>query len=99
MTIARRRGGYHSVPHIHDAEQLHVPVTGDINIFTADAAFACREGDFNIVAPNVPHWAEVPGEEDNVLLQAHSPVLGSAANRRALLTEEERARGVFRCST
>ena len=95
MTIARRKGGYHSAPHIHDAEQLHIPVTGDINIFTPAAGFACREGDFNIVAPNVPHWAEVPAEADNVLLQAHSPVLGSARNRRALLTEAERARPVL----
>jgi quercetin dioxygenase-like cupin family protein len=95
MTIARRRGGYHSVPHIHDAEQLHIPIKGDIDIFTSEAGFACKEGDFNIVAPNIPHWAEVSSEDDNVLLQAHSPVLGSAANRKALLTEEERAQGVF----
>lgn len=95
MTIARRRGGYHSMPHVHDAEQLHVAITGAIDIFTPAAGFACCEGDFNIVEPNVPHWAEVSGEDDNVLLQAHSPVLGSATNRKALLTEEERARPVF----
>jgi quercetin dioxygenase-like cupin family protein len=95
MTLARRKGGYHSAPHIHDAEQLHIPIKGDIDIFTSDAGFSCREGDFNIIAPNMPHWAEVKGEEDNILLQAHSPVLGSAANRKALLTEEERSRPVF----
>jgi quercetin dioxygenase-like cupin family protein len=95
MTIARRRGGYHSVPHIHDAEQLHIPIKGDIDIFTSEAGFACKEGDFNIVPPNIPHWAEVSSEDDNILLQAHSPVLGSAANRKALLTEEERAQPVF----
>jgi len=95
MTIARRKGGYHSAPHIHDAEQLHIPIRGEINIFTSAAGFACREGDFNIVPPNVPHWAEVTGEDDNILLQAHSPVLGSAANRKALLTEEERVQPVF----
>jgi quercetin dioxygenase-like cupin family protein len=91
MTIARRKGGYHSVPHIHDAEQIHFSVKGDINIFTTDFGFACKEGDFNIVPPNIPHWAEVTSEDDNILLQAHSPVLGSAANRKALLMEEERA--------
>jgi quercetin dioxygenase-like cupin family protein len=91
MTIARRKGGYHSVPHIHDAEQLHMSVKGDINIFTTEFGFACKEGDFNIVPPNVAHWAEVTSEDDNILLQAHSPVLGSAANRKALLTEDERA--------
>jgi hypothetical protein len=37
----------------------------------------------------------VSSDDDNVLLQAHSPVLGSAANRKALLTDEERAQGVF----
>ncbi|HTK01569.1 MAG TPA: cupin domain-containing protein [Bordetella sp.] len=95
MTIARRKGGYHSAPHIHDAEQLHIPIKGDINIFTSDFGFACREGDFNIIPPNMPHWAEVGGEEDNILLQAHSPVLGSAANRKALLTDAERAQSIF----
>jgi quercetin dioxygenase-like cupin family protein len=95
MTIARRKGGYHSAPHIHDAEQLHIPIKGEINIFTSDTGFACREGDFNIIPPNMPHWAEVSGDDDNILLQAHSPVLGSAANRKALLTDEERAQPVF----
>lgn len=91
MTIARRKGGYHSAPHIHDAEQIHFAVKGEINIFTSDFGFACKQGDFNIVPPNTPHWAEVLSEDDNILLQAHSPVLGSAANRKALLTDEERA--------
>jgi quercetin dioxygenase-like cupin family protein len=95
MTIARRKGGYHSAPHIHDAEQLHIPIRGDIDIFTSEAGFACKEGDFNIVHPNTPHWAEVRSKDDNILLQAHSPVLGSATNRKALLTEEERAQPVF----
>ncbi|WP_158219297.1 MULTISPECIES: cupin domain-containing protein [unclassified Achromobacter] len=95
MTLARRKGGYHSAPHIHDAEQLHTPIKGDIDIFTSDFGFACREGDFNIVPSNTPHWAEVSGDEDNILLQAHSPVLGSAANRKALLTDEERGLPIF----
>jgi mannose-6-phosphate isomerase-like protein (cupin superfamily) len=95
MTIARRKGGYHSAPHIHDAEQIHFSVQGDIHIYTSDFGFACKQGDFNIVPPNTPHWAQVTSEEDNILLQAHSPVLGSAANRRALLTDEERATAVF----
>lgn len=90
MTIATRKGGYHSVPHIHDAEQIHFLVKGEIKIYTPDNGFDCREGDFNIVARNVPHWALVPTDDENILLQVHSPVLGSAANRRALLTEEER---------
>jgi quercetin dioxygenase-like cupin family protein len=95
MTIARRKGGYHSAPHIHDAEQLHIPILGDIDIYTSDAGFACKEGDFNIVPPNTPHWAEVGSAGDNMLLQAHSPVLGSAANRKALLTDEEKQHPVF----
>jgi quercetin dioxygenase-like cupin family protein len=96
MTIATRKGGYHSVPHIHDAEQIHFLVKGQIKIYTPDDGFDCREGDFNIVARNVPHWAIVPTEDENILLQVHSPVLGSAANRKALLTEEER---IFPIST
>lgn len=89
MTIARRKGSYHSAPHIHDAEQLHFVVQGEIRIFRSDAGFSCKPGDFNVVPPNMPHWAHVITDDDNVLLQAHSPVLGSAANRRALLTEAE----------
>jgi quercetin dioxygenase-like cupin family protein len=90
MTIATRKGGYHSVPHIHDAEQIHYLVKGCIEIYTPENGFDCREGDFNIVARNVPHWAIVPTDDENILLQVHSPVLGSAANRKALLTAEER---------
>lgn len=91
MTVATRKGGYHSVPHIHDAEQIHYLVKGEIKIFTSDHGFDCRVGDFNIVPSNVPHWALVPTDDENILLQVHSPVLGSAANRRALLTEQEKA--------
>lgn len=90
MTIATRKGGYHSVPHIHDAEQIHFLVKGEIRIFTSEYGYDCRTGDFNIVPRNIPHWALVPTEQENILLQVHSPVLGSAANRRALLTEKER---------
>lgn len=90
MTIATRKGSYHSVPHIHDAEQLHYVVRGEIRIFTSDHGFDCRMGDFNIIPRNMPHWAWVPTDDENILLQAHAPVLGSAANRRALLTERER---------
>lgn len=90
MTIATRKGGYHSVPHIHDAEQIHFLVKGEIKIYTSENGFDCREGDFNIVPRNIPHWALVPTDDENILLQVHSPVLGSAANRKALLTEEER---------
>ena len=89
MTIATRKGGYHSVPHIHDAEQIHYIVRGDIKIYTPENGFDCREGDFNIVPRNMPHWAHVTSEDENILLQVHTPVLGSAANRKALVSPEE----------
>jgi quercetin dioxygenase-like cupin family protein len=91
MTLARRKGSYHSAPHIHDAEQLHFVVSGDIDIYRDDCGFSCKPGDFNIIPRNSPHWAHVTSDDDNILLQAHSPVLGSAANRKALLTDAERA--------
>ena len=91
MTIATRKGGYHSAPHIHDAEQIHFLVKGEIQIFTSQYGFDCQAGDFNVIPRNVPHWALVPTEDENILLQVHTPVLGSAANRKALLTDEERA--------
>jgi len=90
LTLATRKGGYHSVPHIHDAEQIHFIVKGEIKIFTSEAGFDCKEGDFNIVPRNIPHWAIVPTDDENILLQVHSPVLGSAANRKALVTDEEK---------
>lgn len=43
MTIARRKGGYHSAPHIHDAEQLHFVIQGNITIYRDDRGFACKE--------------------------------------------------------
>ena len=89
MTIATRKGGYHSVPHIHDAEQIHYIVRGDIKIYTPENGFDCREGDFNIVPRNMPHWAHVTSDDENILLQVHTPVLGSAANRKALVSPEE----------
>ena len=91
LTVATRKGGYHSVPHIHDAEQIHFIVKGEIKIFTSEAGFDCKEGDFNIMSRNIPHWAIVPTDDENILLQVHSPVLGSAANRKALVTDEEKA--------
>ncbi len=90
MTIATRKGGYHSVPHIHDAEQIHFLVKGEIKIFTSEFGYDCKKGDFNITPRNIPHWAHVPTDDENILLQVHAPVLGSAANRKALLAEEER---------
>jgi quercetin dioxygenase-like cupin family protein len=90
LTLATRKGGYHSVPHIHDAEQIHFLVKGEIKIFTSEFGYDCKPGDFNITPRNIPHWAHVPTDDENILLQVHSPVLGSAANRKALIAEEER---------
>ncbi|MCX7198962.1 MAG: tripartite tricarboxylate transporter substrate-binding protein [Proteobacteria bacterium] len=38
---------------------------------------------------NMPHWAHVTSDDENILLQVHTPVLGSAANRKALVSPEE----------
>src|SRR4051794_17888639 len=63
MTIARRKGSYHSAPHIHDAEQLHFVVSGDIDIYRDDCGFSCKPGDFNIIPRNTPHWAHVTSDD------------------------------------
>lgn len=91
LMIATRQGGYHSRPHVHDCEQINFLVKGEMWGFMSDYGYHRFSGDFNVVPRNMPHWAWLPTDDETVLLEVHSPVLGSAANRRALLTEEERS--------
>lgn len=90
LMLATRVGGYHSKPHTHDCEQINFLVKGDMWGFTPDRAFHRRSGDLTIVPRNTPHWAWVPSDGETILLEVHSPVLGSAVNRKALLRESEK---------
>ena len=75
LMTARRSGGYHSVPHSHDCEQLNLVTDGDIWIFIEEAAFHLHPGDYLRIPPSRIHWAWNRSTSDCVLLEAHSPGL------------------------
>jgi len=90
MMMARRVGGYHSKPHTHDCEQLNYLIKGEMWGFTPDRAFHRGSGEITLIPRNTPHWAWVPSDDETILFEVHSPVLGSAQNRKALLLDSEK---------
>jgi quercetin dioxygenase-like cupin family protein len=79
MMVATREPGYHSKPHMHDAEQLNYVLAGELWIFIDDVFVVAREGDFFRVPKNAVHWSWVKGDTPCTLLEAHSPpLLGDA---------------------
>src|SRR5437879_3719736 len=75
IMVARRSGGYHSRPHVHNCEQLNYVMRGEIWIFVANEKFQLREGDFFRVPKMAVHWAWNRSTEDCVLFECHAPGL------------------------
>lgn len=73
LMIAERPGGYHSKPHTHDCEQLNYLQSGQLHVFTEDAAYVLEVGDVLRIKPNVVHWSWNKAEEPCVLIEVHSP--------------------------
>jgi mannose-6-phosphate isomerase-like protein (cupin superfamily) len=75
LIVASRSGGYHSVPHFHDCEQLNYVQAGEIWVFVEDTAYPMRAGDFLRIPAGAVHWAWNRGRGDCELIEVHSPGL------------------------
>jgi quercetin dioxygenase-like cupin family protein len=75
LMIAERQPGYHSKPHLHDAEQLNYVLAGELWVFVEDTGFHARQGDVFRIPRNAVHWSWVQGDAPCVLLEAHAPAL------------------------
>lgn len=75
LILAVREPGYHSPPHVHDAEQLNYVATGEIWLFTEDGGFLAKEGDVFRVPAGKIHWSWIRSSESCLLIEAHSPPL------------------------
>jgi quercetin dioxygenase-like cupin family protein len=75
LMIATRQPGYHSKPHLHDAEQLNYVLEGELYVFVENTGFLAKKGDLFRIPRNAIHWSWVRGNGSCVLLEAHSPPL------------------------
>jgi mannose-6-phosphate isomerase-like protein (cupin superfamily) len=75
MIVATRQPGYHSKPHLHDAEQLNYVLAGELYAFVDHDGFLAKEGDCFRVPRNAMHWSWVQGTTPCVLLEMHAPPL------------------------
>jgi mannose-6-phosphate isomerase-like protein (cupin superfamily) len=83
LMIARRGPGYHSTPHVHQAEQMNFLLSGRLWIFAMEKAFLLKAGVFFRIPAMVPHWAWNDGDEDCQLIEAHSPILDASGKDNA----------------
>jgi quercetin dioxygenase-like cupin family protein len=93
IIVATRQPGYHSKPHLHDAEQLNYVLAGELYVFIDDTGFLVKTGDLFRVPRNAVHWSWVQGTKPCVLLEAHAPPLigdpGITDTAVALMTDAE----------
>jgi quercetin dioxygenase-like cupin family protein len=95
VIVATRFPGYHSIPHVHDAEQLNYVLEGELYIFVGEDGFLARTGDFFRVPRNAVHWSRVHGDVPCTLVELHTPPLtgdpGVKDTATALLLDTEDA--------
>ncbi len=100
MIVATRQPGYHSKPHLHDAEQLNYVLAGELYVFIDHDGFLVKEGDLFRVPRNAVHWSWVQGAKPCVLLEMHAPPLtgdpGVADSAVALMDRAEEQVDVVR---
>jgi mannose-6-phosphate isomerase-like protein (cupin superfamily) len=96
LMIASRSGGYHSLPHSHDCEQLNYVQAGEIWVFVEDTAYQLRAGDFLRIPAGAVHWAWNRSQKDCELIEVHSPglLLPGAGGGLQLLSDAEQDAGV-----
>jgi mannose-6-phosphate isomerase-like protein (cupin superfamily) len=98
IMVATRQPGYHSKPHLHDAEQLNYVLAGELYVFIGDTGFLVEQGDLFRVPRNAVHWSWVQGTTPCVLLEVHAPPLigdpGVTDTAVALMSDAEKAAGV-----
>jgi quercetin dioxygenase-like cupin family protein len=100
MIVATRQPGYHSQPHVHDAEQFNYVLAGELYVFIDYDGFLVKEGDLFRVPRNAVHWSWVQGGKPCVLLEMHAPPLigdpGVMDTAVALMDDAEKAADIVR---
>jgi quercetin dioxygenase-like cupin family protein len=82
--LATRDPGYHTKPHLHDAEQINYIVAGELWIFVEENGYRCVKGDLMRIPRNKVHWAWNRGSGPCVMLESHTPpLIGDEQLRRA----------------
>jgi mannose-6-phosphate isomerase-like protein (cupin superfamily) len=103
MIVATRFPGYHSIPHVHDAEQLNWILEGEIYLFIEDDGFLARKGDFCRVPRNAVHWSCVQGTGPCTIVEVHTPPLigdpGVPETAAAMMAPDEDLGGLARVRT
>ena len=96
--LATRDAGYHSIPHVHDAEQLNYCLKGSCWVFVEDKGYFVEEGDVFRIPSGAVHWAWVTGDSELTVLEVHAPPLtgdpGVIEARVSLCASEEEDRAV-----
>ncbi|MFH1560193.1 MAG: cupin domain-containing protein [Chloroflexota bacterium] len=73
LAIVARPAGYHSSPHVHDAEQISHILEGEIWFFVEDKGFRCKAGDFQRIPRNAIHWEWNPSDKPVRTCEVCSP--------------------------
>ena len=93
LMVAHRPPGYHSRPHVHDAEQLNYVAEGEVWFFVGDRGWHLQRGDFFRVPRGAVRWMWNRTEGPLVLIEAHSPSMAEdplfASFAVRLLEEDE----------
>ena len=66
---------YHSIPHIHDCEQMTYVVDGEMFMFIQRRGFHLRAGEFIRVPRNAVHWAWNRSSRPCKVISSHTPML------------------------
>jgi quercetin dioxygenase-like cupin family protein len=73
LMVAHRPPGYHSRPHVHDAEQINYVAEGEVWFFVGERGWHLRQGDFFRVPRGTVHWMWNRTDRPLMLIEAHSP--------------------------
>jgi quercetin dioxygenase-like cupin family protein len=73
IMVATRSGGYHSIPHTHDAEQINYVTDGELWCFVGDKGFLAKEGDFVRIPKNAVHWGWNISDKPCTIVEIHTP--------------------------
>jgi len=89
FVVATRPAGYHSSPHVHDAEKFNYALKGERWFSINDEAFLMKPGEFSRVLPNAVHWQWNSSDEPCTFIEEQIPPVGRPTRRAHLAAESE----------
>jgi len=96
MMVATRAGGYHSIPHTHDAEQINYVTEGEVWCFIGEKGFLAKKGDFLRIPRNAVHWAWNLSDEPCTIVEIHTPSVEPMRRKNTVgLCDESEDSSVF----